>query len=147
MTQMTLIAIGSGLILLGLALLVTGRVYRAKKMRAMSRSASQVVAAHPAPAGIERPMAILRVPVLSAACDHARSHVGKTFDALTAPALPMPGCNHTDCQCRYERAINRRRGERRVHSERRDEIRFQDKNDRRKNSDRRKANRTWTTSV
>jgi hypothetical protein len=100
----------------------------------------RTVAAHPAASGIERPMAILRVPDPAAACALARDHAGKTFDALSAPHLPMPACNRSDCQCRYERAINRRRGERRRHPERRETVRFEADGDRRKTPDRRRSN-------
>lgn len=94
-------------------------------------------------AGMPRPMAVLRVPSLQCACDSARKIVGRTFDAASAPQLPVPGCNQPDCQCRYERAVNRRRGERRVH-DRRDAIRFEEESDRRKNPDRRRESRAWS---
>ena len=142
MTQLTLIATGTLFLLIGMTLHVLGRL-RMRQPRVASRLAAHVVAAHPVPAGLERPMAILRVPNPSACCQLARGYAGKTFDAASAPALPIPGCSEPDCQCRYERAINRRRGERRVHAERRDTIRFGDDNDRRQHADRRRVNRNW----
>jgi hypothetical protein len=142
MNQLTLIATGALFLLVGMALHVFSRL-RMRPPRVVSRVAAHVVAAHPVPAGLERPMATLRVPNPSTCCELARGYAGKTFDAVTAPTLPIPGCRNPDCQCRYERAVNRRRGERRVYAERRESIRFEKDSDRRRNPDRRRANHAW----
>ena len=88
--------------------------------------------------GIQAQM--LRVPDLNRACEAARHYVGRTLDAATAPKLPLPGCGVVECRCRYERVVNLRRMERREATDRRDEIRFETKIDRRANPDR----RLWT---
>jgi|GEM_PF-3943174 len=142
MTQLTLIATGAFFLLAGMALHVLGRL-RMRPPRQVARTAAHAVAAHPVPAGLERPMATLRVPNPSSCCELARGYAGRTFDAANAPILPIPGCRKTDCQCRYERAVNRRRGERRVYAERRESIRFENDSDRRRNPDRRRANQAW----
>jgi hypothetical protein len=91
--------------------------------------------------GIEAQM--LRVPDLNRACEAARHYVGRTLDAATSPKLPLPGCGVVECRCRYERVVNLRRRERREATDRRDEIRFQTKIDRRANPDRRTWNAFW----
>ena len=131
MTQLTLIATGTLFLLIGMTLHVLGRL-RMRQPRVASRLAAHVVAAHPVPAGLERPMAILRVPNPSACCQLARGYAGKTFDAASAPALPIPGCSEPDCQF----AAN---GEEYLDPA----IRFGDDNDRRQHADRRRVNRNW----
>jgi hypothetical protein len=91
--------------------------------------------------GVETQM--LRVPDLNRACEAARHYVGRTLDAATAPKLPLPGCGIVECRCRYERVVNLRRKERREATDRRDEIRFETKIDRRGNPDRRIWNAFW----
>jgi hypothetical protein len=91
--------------------------------------------------GVETQM--LRVPDLNRACEAARHYVGRTLDAATAPKLPLPGCGVVECRCRYERVVNLRRKERREASDRRDEIRFETKIDRRANPDRRVWGAFW----
>jgi hypothetical protein len=91
--------------------------------------------------GVETQM--LRVPDLNRACEAARHYVGRTLDAATAPKLPLPGCGVVECRCRYERIVNLRRKERREATDRRDEIRFETKIDRRANPDRRVWNAFW----
>jgi len=86
---------------------------------------------------------VLRVPDLSRACDAARRQVGHTFDVAASPSLPLPECGRVDCRCRYERIVNRRRQQRRESADRRTEIRFDAKIDRRKNPDRRLRNNFW----
>ncbi len=91
--------------------------------------------------GVETQM--LRVPDLNRACEAARHYVGRTLDAATAPKLPLPGCGVVECRCRYERVVNLRRKERREASDRRDEIRFETKIDRRAKPDRRVWGAFW----
>ena len=86
---------------------------------------------------------MLRVPDLNRACEAARHYVGRTLDAATAPKLPLPGCGVVECRCRYERVVNLRRSERREAADRRDEIRFETKVDRRTSPDRRVWNAFW----
>ncbi|MGH8122271.1 MAG: hypothetical protein ACREPT_05820 [Rudaea sp.] len=91
----------------------------------------------------ERTMAVLHVPDMASACDLARHQAGKTFEAASAPPVPLPGCSRADCRCHYERVVDRRRGERRTGEDRREVIRYQIEGDRRKNPDRRRLNRPW----
>ncbi len=89
-----------------------------------------------------RTMAVLHVPDMASACDFARHQAGTACESANAPALPLPGCTRVNCQCHYERVLDRRRGERRSGEERRDAIRFPD-SDRRENPDRRRSVRPW----
>ncbi|HEY8012036.1 MAG TPA: hypothetical protein VIE67_13680 [Rudaea sp.] len=91
----------------------------------------------------DRTMATLHVPDMAIACDLARYQAGKTFEAASAPPLPLPGCSRAACRCHYERVADRRRGQRRSGDDRREVIRFQTEGDRRKNPDRRRSNRPW----
>lgn len=86
---------------------------------------------------------VLRVPDPGHACDGARRNANSTFVAANAPALPLRDCGFANCRCSYERVANRRRSERRTKADRRDEIRFEMKGDRRSGKDRRKTNNVW----
>ena len=136
--MMQALIIAGGLLLATVAVLTTLALRRARHGRAGIGHALPSMSGYSAPAGLERPMATLCVSNPGAACDLARDYAGKTFDAISAPHLPMPGCARENCQCRYERAINRRRGERRNHPERREQVRFES-GDRRSMPDRRRS--------
>lgn len=56
----------------------------------------------------------------------------------------LPRCTRMDCDCRYERVRDQRREPRRTIADRREELRLEfDDEDRRRQPDRRIANRTW----
>ena len=71
---------------------------------------------------------------------------GRRFARDAAPVLPMPGCRHANCNCRYEAAGERRRGERRETNERREAIRFEPRDDRRARRERREIG-GWSRST
>jgi hypothetical protein len=90
----------------------------------------------------------LRVANVACACEKAQKFADKTFLVADAPKLPFNDCGRVDCRCRYERVGNRRKGERRASDhDRRDAIRFEMKDDRRKGKDRRKTNNLWRSPV
>jgi hypothetical protein len=91
---------------------------------------------------------VLRVQNADCACENARKYADKTFLVGDAPKLPFKDCTRADCTCRYERIAERRnRGERRVKANRREEIRFEMKDDRRTGKDRRRNNNVWKQPV
>lgn len=92
---------------------------------------------------------VLRVPNADCACDNARKFADRTFRIADAPRLPFKECTRADCRCRYERIAERRqlRGERRLKASRREEIRFEMKDDRRSGKDRRQNNNVWKQPV
>ncbi|HZP67363.1 MAG TPA: hypothetical protein VFB32_13765 [Rudaea sp.] len=85
----------------------------------------------------------LRVPDKNCACEFARAITGKSYSAEDAPKLPLAGCGVIACRCSFERITDRRRKNRRADEERRELIRFETKDGRRKQSDRRKQNTRW----
>ena len=49
------------------------------------------------------------------ACTNARQREGKRYPSDSAPMLPLPGCTHSTCQCRYVHHNDRRsKSDRRV---------------------------------
>lgn len=88
---------------------------------------------------------VLRVANPDCACEKARKYDGKTYEIADAPKLPFIDCGRVDCRCRFERIADRRRGERRVHADRREGFRFEVKDDRRK-TERRKGRSAWRGS-
>ena len=86
----------------------------------------------------------LRVPEPKRACEYARRIAGKTYEPEQAPKLPLAGCGVIECRCRFEHSAEQRAKARREKDERRDMIRFETKDSRRKNSDRRKTNTRWS---
>jgi len=87
---------------------------------------------------------VLHIPANAKACEGAQLLAGKKLEQKDAPPLPLRSCGSVNCQCHYERVAKRGGGERRGESARRDSIRFETKEDRRKKSDRRKGNALWT---
>ena len=59
------------------------------------------------------------------------------FSKKTAPSLPLNGCDRSLCRCHYISLSEKRSETRREHQDRRDEIRFEDDNDRRSGIERR----------
>jgi hypothetical protein len=91
---------------------------------------------------------VLRVQNPDCACENARKLADKTFLVGNAPQLPLKGCVRSDCSCRYQPITDRRtKGERRKGTSRREEIRFEMKDDRRSGKDRRQTNNVWKTPV
>jgi hypothetical protein len=73
-------------------------------------------------------------------CDLTHSLLdGHRYTTEKAPALPGMGCDLSHCACRYEPVSESRSSERRHSDERRDQIRFQAKADRRRHQDRRES--------
>jgi hypothetical protein len=109
------------------------------------RTVSATTTAH----GPEVVALVLRVQNVDCACENARKFADKTFRVADAPKLPFKDCGRVDCRCRYERIANRRKanGERRINANRREEIRFEMKDDRRSGKDRRQTNNVWKQPV
>ena len=72
------------------------------------------------------------------ACQFARELDGQCYALGKAPSLPLRGCDVAKCECHYTNLEDRRSGiERCCGNERRDQIRFEDREDRRSGKDRR----------
>lgn len=84
---------------------------------------------------------LLRLHAPSGCCGDAQLLAEHPLSSGSAPALPLIGCGRMDCACRYERAADARRTERRLADDRRDAIRFE--NGRRRRPDRRMQNTVW----
>ena len=97
----------------------------------------------PRPAVSRSTSVTLRIPSAGSVCERARRLAGRTLDAADAPKLPLQDCARVDCRCRYEPLSERRRKTQRADNERRELIRFETKEPRRKTPDRRKRNTTW----
>ncbi len=78
-------------------------------------------------------------------CEAMREMAGRCYPIENAPPLPIPGCDLTICQCRYEYLPERRANpERRSGLDRRSAIRFDTAcPDRRSGEDRRAGNNQW----
>ena len=49
------------------------------------------------------------------ACPEAHRLQGRRFLSREAPPLPLEGCGSPECECRYEKHDDRRKGNRRAH--------------------------------
>ena len=97
------------------------------------------------PAATNAPAAlVLRIPPNARVCEGARLLADRKLDPADAPPLPLSSCGSLNCPCRYERVAKRGGAERRGESARRESIRFETKEDRRKKADPRKGNASWT---
>lgn len=78
-------------------------------------------------------------------CDAAMELFEKGISLADAPELPLPGCDAAQCTCRWKGLTEQRHTTRRTHHDRRDGVRFDDKEktDRRSHKDRRKTDATW----
>jgi len=67
----------------------------------------------------------------------------KPFPINSVPTLPLQGCTQNHCYCQHTGLLEKRRdnSSRRLKSDRREDIRFEETADRRSHSDRRSA--TW----
>jgi hypothetical protein len=79
------------------------------------------------------------------ACEAIMKLRGKTFPEGRIPRIPVPGCDREHCDCQVHEVVGRRRGPRRINSDRRGDVRF--KEDRRSGKDRREGVETWKQSV
>ncbi len=78
-------------------------------------------------------------------CDAAMELFEKGIPLADAPELPLPGCDAVQCTCSWKGITEQRHTSRRTHHDRRDGVRFDDKEktDRRSHKDRRKTDATW----
>jgi hypothetical protein len=70
---------------------------------------------------------------------------GKTFPEGRIPRIPVPGCDRGECACQVHEIVGRRRGPRRISTDRRGDVRF--KEDRRSGRDRREGVETWKNAI
>ena len=104
-----------------------------------SRRRSVKSGTHPEIAGKEGEGWVLEIE--SPGCEAAHALVGQKFTQEEAPKLPVAGCKATTCTCNYRYLSEQRKYHRRTHSDRREEIRFnQEKPDQRSRKDRRSGN-------
>jgi hypothetical protein len=82
-------------------------------------------------------------PNLSTACNYARNHAGLRKKAQDCAALPLSDCNSTTCKCHYRPIFDSRKRQRRQDLDRRNAIRFDAGEDRRKLEDRRANQPNW----
>jgi len=153
--MLSIAMIAAALLSAGFILRLRGQEYaqRATVIRAVW--SSSMMTSTPPPPSVSAPRAseavalVLRVQNPDCACEKARKFVDKTFLIGDAPKLPFKDCTRADCSCRYERITERRKskGDRRVKANRREEIRFEMKGDRRSGKDRRQTNNVWKRPV
>jgi hypothetical protein len=77
-------------------------------------------------------------------CEAARAILDKQFPFDEAPEMPLEGCDSPTCTCLFKGLLDRRKLHRRTGSDRRKEIRFDEKGkpDRRSRKDRRRGS-SW----
>jgi len=80
-------------------------------------------------------------------CEAVLKLRGRTFPERSAPALPVPDCGRESCNCQLHQVVGRRRGPRRLIPDRRSDVRFLAKGDRRKGKDRRGGVNMWDQSA
>lgn len=78
------------------------------------------------------------------ACEAIMKLRGKTFAEGRVPQVPVPGCDREKCDCQTHEVVGRRRGPRRIATDRRGDVRFVE--DRRNGKDRREGVETWKQS-
>ena len=150
------------IVLIAAALLVAGFVVQLRGRDSAQRVTSARGPAAPSPmtstarapsASSAKPVrptvaVVLRVQEPNCACENARKFADKIFVLGNAPQLPFKGCMQADCRCRYQPITDRRsKGEQRKNASRREQIRFDMKDDRRQGQDRRQTNNVWKTPV
>lgn len=79
------------------------------------------------------------------ACEAVIKLRGRTFPDGRIPRIPVPGCGRDKCDCQIHQVVGRRRGPRRVATDRRDDVRFND--DRRNGKDRREGVDAWKRTI
>jgi hypothetical protein len=78
------------------------------------------------------------------ACEAIMKLRGKTFAEGRIPQVPVPGCDREKCDCQIHEVVGRRRGPRRIATDRRGDVRFVE--DRRDGNDRREGTEAWKDS-
>lgn len=99
------------------------------------------------PAAAVPTLPLRRVLPAETACAEARVLDGKRYPASAAPHFPLPGCSQGQCNCQLLPEPERRHGERRTGHDRRGDIRFSDKPERRSGNDRRLHGTDWSQSI
>lgn len=84
---------------------------------------------------------VLKAGDPTCACEFALANDGRRFSAAGAIPLPAPSCCRSDCACMYKPLPEERKAARRLAVERREQVRFGAKSDRRANSGRRLEDR------
>jgi hypothetical protein len=137
------------LLVLGFAALIAGLVYHLSRRGQVGRTAAgkPVVV----PAGLtDRHFwgKQFVVPDPAQACRSARELDGQCFAFGKVPPLPLKDCGKFSCACRFQDLIDQRATLNRRHrTERRDQIRFEDRKDRRTGSKRRESDQNnWYLS-
>jgi len=154
--MLSIVLIAAALLIAGFFLQLRGRdsAERVTSARTAAAATSLMTGATPAPsASSAKPVrptvaVVLRVQEPDCACENARKFADKIFVLGNAPQLPFKGCMQADCRCRYQPITDRRtKGEQRKNASRREQIRFDMKDDRRQGQDRRQTNNVWKTPV
>lgn len=129
-------------LLLFLAVLGAGLWWWRGRNRA--RAKRPVAASSAQPPGMAAAAAMPRKPghmikLQASSCAAARRIESAWYPERQSPQLPLGNCDHPEtCKCQWMRVLDRRMTHRRVQGDRREDIRFQDKTDRRSGRDRRK---------
>lgn len=84
-----------------------------------------------------------QAPNLSTACNYARNHASIRKKAHDCASLPLSDCTSETCACHYRPIFDSRKHQRRHELDRRNSIRFDAAEDRRKLEDRRKNEPNW----
>lgn len=82
-------------------------------------------------------------PNLSTACTHARNNAGTRKKSQDCAPLPLFGCDTETCLCHYRAVYDSRKQQRRSKYDRRDSIRFLEKENRRFADERRTDQPDW----
>jgi len=153
--MLSIVLIAAALLIAGFFLQLRGRdsaervtSARTAAATSLTTAATQVPSASSAKPVRPTVAVVLRVQEPDCACENARKFADKIFVLGNAPQLPFKGCMQADCRCRYQPITNRRtKGEQRKNASRREQIRFDMKDDRRQGQDRRQTNNVWKTPV
>ena len=153
--MLSIVLIAAALLIAGFFLQLRGRdsaervtSARTAAATSLTTAATQVPSASSAKPVRPTVAVVLRVQEPNCACENARKFADKIFVLGNAPQLPFKGCMQADCRCRYQPITNRRtKGEQRKNASRREQIRFDMKDDRRQGKDRRQTNNVWKTPV
>lgn len=85
----------------------------------------------------------LKISPLSktASCSAVSELENKQFPLNSVPSLPLHNCTQGNCHCKHTGLLEKRKpdSQRRLHNDRRETIRFEEKSDRRSHNDRRSS--------